>query len=79
MSHAERCPVCYGIGIVNRQRPGDSVIEYNVTCHGCKGLGWVEVSGKADKPSEDTTDDDFQVKTETELEMRKLLFRRHRN
>ncbi len=77
MSHAERCPVCYGIGIVNRQRPGDSVIEYNITCHGCKGQGWVEVSGNADNTSTDTADDEFQAKTG--LEMRKLIFRKHRN
>ena len=33
MSHAERCPVCYGTGKYD-----------NLICHGCNGKGWVEVS-----------------------------------
>lgn len=35
MTHAEKCPVCDGYGVVPR--------EEERTCHGCKGKGWVTV------------------------------------
>ncbi len=50
MSSAEKCPVCNGAALVNRVRPGGSVVEYNITCYGCKGRGWVEVAGKMAVP-----------------------------
>jgi len=36
---AERCPVCYGKGVVPDKPP--STLE--VKCHGCDGKGWVSV------------------------------------
>ena len=43
MSHAEKCPVCKGSG---ETRPGqlDRYQIETLTCHGCEGKGWVEVS-----------------------------------
>ncbi len=35
MAHAEKCPVCEGTGDVGAAK-----------CHGCRGKGWVEVSGQ---------------------------------
>ena len=46
MPHAEKCPVCDGVGIVNRTRPVGGITEYNIQCYGCKGRGWVEVAGE---------------------------------
>jgi len=37
MPHAEKCPVCNGVGTVPGNKP----------CHGCKGAGWVTVPGEA--------------------------------
>ena len=40
MTHAEKCPVC------ETQKPHQVESEYSpVTCRGCDGKGWVEVSG----------------------------------
>ncbi len=39
MSHAERCPVCYGDGRLSGHVYGSNP----VTCHGCNGSGWVTV------------------------------------
>ena len=47
MSHAERCPVCYGQG---KLPLGDSKTTTTITapiekiCHGCNGSGWIVVS-----------------------------------
>ena len=39
MSHAEKCPVC------ENQQPHQVQSEFgSVTCRGCGGKGWVEVS-----------------------------------
>lgn len=57
MSHAEKCPVCDGTGIIkwyNRNfspfgfesTSGQSFIEK--TCHGCQGKGWVTVTDTND-------------------------------
>lgn len=41
MSHAERCPVCFGSGKV---RPvADCTGRTEVSCYGCDGKGWVTV------------------------------------
>lgn len=45
MPKATLCPVCDGNGFTDRERLGGSIIEYNVSCHGCGGRGWIEVSG----------------------------------
>ena len=42
MSHAQRCPVCNGSGKV-LQEP-DTTSNMRITCYGCGGKGWVEVS-----------------------------------
>ena len=43
-----RCPVCNGSGSVKQEAAlevsADYVGEISVTCHGCGGRGWVEVS-----------------------------------
>ncbi len=44
MPITEKCPVCSGAGLVNRTRPGNAIVEYNIKCYGCGGKGWVEVS-----------------------------------
>jgi hypothetical protein len=31
--HAEKCPICEGVGML-----------HDIECHGCGGKGWVEVS-----------------------------------
>ena len=44
MSHAERCPVCYGSGKYTPINGGcSSGVPQPQTCHGCGGKGWVEV------------------------------------
>ncbi len=49
MAHAERCPVCYGGGQLNKgfwepSRVTVPVVPSMQVCHGCGGKGWVEVS-----------------------------------
>lgn len=43
MSKAELCPVCNGEGKLKVQCLGTWQIKES-QCHGCSGLGWVEVS-----------------------------------
>lgn len=49
MSITEKCPICGGIGLVNRTRPGDAIVEYNIKCYGCGGRGWIKVSKANDR------------------------------
>jgi len=44
--HAEKCPVCKGIGRLNH-RGVDKVFETDdwKACHGCDGKGWITVAG----------------------------------
>lgn len=45
MTHAERCPVCWGKGTVEARNWGVDINASNpTTCHGCNGKGWVEVN-----------------------------------
>ena len=44
MATTEKCPICTGLGLVNRKRPGDAIVEYNIKCYGCKGKGWIKIS-----------------------------------
>lgn len=45
MSHAEKCPICYGKGKVQETSGfGTSQKKADRTCHGCGGKGWVEVA-----------------------------------
>jgi len=46
MPHAEKCPVCNGVGTVPGNKP----------CHGCKGAGWVTVPGESQKLQESEED-----------------------
>lgn len=39
MTHAEKCPVCEGMGEVEAAPSGG-------ICHGCEGLGWVRGDGQ---------------------------------
>jgi hypothetical protein len=41
MAHAEKCPVCLGIGKVNTD--DKSTAGGQMSCHGCGGKGWIEV------------------------------------
>jgi DnaJ-class molecular chaperone len=45
MSHAERCPVCLGSGMINREdfRDYTGCAKYKAACHGCGGNGWVVI------------------------------------
>lgn len=47
MSHAERCPVCYGSGKLDiRESPHGSTTaagSIQTICQGCGGSGWIEV------------------------------------
>ena len=43
MAHAEKCPVCNGLGQLNKASLADTVAERWERCHGCSGKGWVEV------------------------------------
>lgn len=44
MTHAEKCPVCWGSGkVAGPPSTGTAVIDTGQTCHGCGGRGWVEV------------------------------------
>lgn len=45
--HAEKCPVCDGKGTI----PSCSMCStLEITCHGCNGIGWVQVSDIEDLP-----------------------------
>jgi len=46
MTKAELCPVCNGSGKLSVVPQYESTANnrYDVTCHGCNGKGWVEVS-----------------------------------
>ena len=45
MSHAERCPVCYGSGkYTPPANPNSSAVPQPQICHGCGGKGWVELN-----------------------------------
>jgi len=43
MSHAERCPICYGKGKIPDDEIGNSNIPIYKPCHGCFGCGWITV------------------------------------
>lgn len=43
MGHAQRCPVCLGRGWIEENSGTTSGIVRKV-CHGCGGLGWIQVS-----------------------------------
>lgn len=45
---AEKCPICNGDGVTFPRDEGHYSIGYKVTCHGCNGLGWVQVSDVED-------------------------------
>jgi DnaJ-class molecular chaperone len=51
MNHAEKCPICKGVGKVCSN-------EYatcpDATCHGCNGKGWVTVEDKTKSGSKVT-------------------------
>ena len=48
MSHAERCPVCYGSGELPEK---NRLSETKPTiCHGCGGSGWVTVQDTPSHP-----------------------------
>ena len=55
MPHAEKCPVCKGVGkIAQTFLPGEgstSSAPYWQTCHGCEGKGWMTAQ---DKPKSQT-------------------------
>ena len=42
MSHAERCPVCQGVGKIYTGIYASAGTQQK-TCHGCSGTGWVTV------------------------------------
>lgn len=44
-SHAERCPVCGGSGILDSYclNYTTCIVEGQKSCHGCGGFGWVTV------------------------------------
>ena len=45
MSKADLCPVCKGSGQVSPPNDGScTVMPQMLTCYGCSGKGWVEVS-----------------------------------
>lgn len=44
MTHAEKCPVCNGSGKYWLSTPESTNAGYYITCHGCGGKGWIEVS-----------------------------------
>ena len=39
--HAERCPICYGKGVV--YGVAETGAYPTTTCYGCQGKGWVSV------------------------------------
>jgi len=44
MAHAEICPICHGRGKI--RNPEDITTPMEITCHGCGGKGWIEVSNE---------------------------------
>lgn len=48
MAHAEKCPICNGVGEIEDTTYGNATVKINKTCHGCGGKGWVEVSDSGD-------------------------------
>jgi len=45
--HAERCPVCSGTGKVTEN---NGTAQNENKCHGCNGLGWVQVEDRFYQP-----------------------------
>jgi DnaJ-class molecular chaperone len=44
MSHAERCPVCFGTGeYIRPPNPMTTAVSLPKICHGCGGKGWIKV------------------------------------
>lgn len=45
MSHAEKCPICCGKGIIHHDERYPLAMSgaLKKTCHGCGGKGWVTV------------------------------------
>ncbi len=50
MAHAEKCPVCGGLGTLEKHDfiGTTSVYPPSIeTCHGCNGLGWITVQDES--------------------------------
>lgn len=70
MAHAEKCPVCGGLGKVPcAEKCGSTASNDLVTCHGCGGKGWVTVQDTVyfgidwDSPQKDISKPDLSPQT----------------
>lgn len=46
MAHAEKCPVCDGLGKMIHTHPYYTTEREEKPCHGCTGQGWVTVEDR---------------------------------
>ena len=44
MAHAEKCPICFGLGKIS----DDISTNMKRQCHGCYGVGWITVTDASD-------------------------------
>jgi DnaJ-class molecular chaperone len=52
MNHAEKCPVCGGIGkVMSTNYPLPASSAYDTLCHGCGGRGWIIVNDAPNWPT----------------------------
>ena len=52
MAHAEKCPVCNGIGRTEYVEGGSgTTVRKSQPCHGCGGKGWIEVGDTIPSPT----------------------------
>ena len=49
MAHAELCLVCDSYGSIERQKKKNGPYK-EIKCHGCGGLGWIEVGDDVTQP-----------------------------
>jgi len=46
MSHAEKCLICLGDGVIEQMGVHSKLVE--IKCHGCEGKGWITIHDKVE-------------------------------
>ena len=61
MSHAERCPICFGKGNIFTPNCYSTDGGTTETCHGCGGTGWITVQDEAARAIKDKLESIFST------------------